>query len=191
MDLSGAALTGGQGSPGAAANPARVLVVQPNRNYLGVLSRRISEGGYRVATADGTQAAMAELNRIPVDCVLADLYVPGGGAELVAMIRDDAMLRDLPVILIAGRSDSQAAVRAFAAGADGVVIKPFHFEVLVARIGREIERAKGVAELRGDNATLDARVVSRAIELGEMKERWLASEAERRRLEGIVGKSAS
>jgi len=191
MDLSGAAMTDGQGSPGAVANPARVLVVQPNRNYLGVLSRRISEGGYRVATADGTQTAMAELNRIPVDCVLADLYVPGGGAELVAMIRDDAMLRDLPVILIAGRSDSQAAVRAFAAGADGVVIKPFHFEVLVARIGREIERAKGVAELRGDNATLDARVVSRAIELGEMKERWLASEAERRRLEGIVGKAAS
>ena len=76
MDLSGAAKFDNQESPGAAANPARVLVVQPNRNYLGVLSRRISEGGYRVATADGTQAAMAELNRIPVDLVLADSTCP-------------------------------------------------------------------------------------------------------------------
>ena len=177
--------------PETAPAPPRVLLVQPNRNYLGVLARRVSEGGYRVATADGTQAAMAELNRLPVDLVLADLHVPGGGAELVTMIRDDAVLRDLPVILIAGRSDSSAAVKAFAAGADGVVLKPFHFEVLIARIGRELERARSVASLRGDNATLDARVVSRAIELGEMKERWLAAEAERRRLEGIIGKGAA
>jgi DNA-binding response OmpR family regulator len=167
----------------------RVLVVEPKRDYLAVLARRIAEAGYRPVGADAPQAAMAELRRQPVALVLAELAMPAnGGIELVRMIRDETALRDMPVLLIAGRSDNEAAVEAFASGADGIVRKPFHFEVLIARIGREIERARSVAGLREDNAALDARVVSRSIELGEMRDRWLAAESERLRLDRLVGK---
>ena len=165
----------------------RVLIVEPKRDYLAVIAKRISEAGYRIATADGPQPAMAELHRQPIALVLAGLKMPAdGGLELVRMIRDDTIVRDLPVVMIAGRSDNDAAVEAFAAGADGVVRKPFHFEVLVARIAREIARARSLGELRGDNAVLDARIVTRSIELGEMRERWLAAETERARLERLV-----
>jgi DNA-binding response OmpR family regulator len=173
---------------GVGAAPARVLIVEPNRNYLTLLARRISEAGYRVATADGAQSALAELHRMPVDLIIAEINMPQtSGVELVRMIRDDAVHRDLPLILITGRSDKQAAVRALDAGADDVVVKPFHFEVLIARIGRQLKRAQAVKALRDANATLDARVVTRSIELGEMRDRLAASEAERLRLEGLVG----
>ena len=105
-----------------------------------------------------------------------------GGAELARMVRDDPVHRDIPIFLITGRSDADGAVRAYRSGADTVIAKPFHFEVLIARIGREIERSRSLGKLLHDNAALDARVVGRAIELGEMRERWLASEAELRRL---------
>lgn len=165
----------------------RVLVVEPNRNHAGVLARRIGEAGYRVATADGAHRAMAELHRMPVDLVLSELSMPGtSGIELVRMIREDSAHRDTPVFLITGKSDSRGAVDAYRCGADTVIAKPFHFEVLTARIGREIERAQALARLRNDNAALDARVIGRAIELGEMRDRWLESEAERRRLESLV-----
>ena len=165
----------------------RVLVVEPNRNYAGVLVRRIADGGYRVATADSARSALVELHRLPVDLVLAELRMPRqSGVDLVRMIREDAVHNELPVVLIAGRSDRTASIQAFNAGADGVVVKPFHFEVLLARIARELGRARAVRQLREDNDALDARVVGRAIELGEMRERWLASEAERRRLEELV-----
>ena len=165
----------------------RVLIVQPNRAYLGVLARRISDGGYRVATADNAKSAMAELHRMHIDLILAELRMPGtGGVELVRMIRDDPVHRDLPIFLITGKTDTEGAVQAYKCGADTVIAKPFHFEVLIARIGREIERSQSLAKLLNDNAALDARVVGRAIELGEMRERWLASEAERRRLQEMV-----
>lgn len=176
----------------AAAGQPRVLIVDPNKTNLGVLARRISEAGYRVTTADSAQMAMAELHRLPVDLLLAELKMRGsGGPELVRMMREDAVLRDIPVILIAGRSDANGSVRALEAGADDVVVKPFHFEVLTARIARQIRRARNVRQLRDDNATLDARVVTRAIELGEMRERWLASEAELRRLEAELRDSGA
>jgi PleD family two-component response regulator len=148
----------------------RILLVEPNRSAMGVLVRRLGESGYRVAAAEGAQAGVAELHRLPVDLVLAEIAMPlMTGIELTRLIRDDTALRDLPVILIAGRSDRTGAVRALEAGADDIVVKPFHHEVLLARIARQLARARGFKDLRADNATLDARVVTRAIELGEMR----------------------
>lgn len=171
--------------------PPRILIVEPNRTYLSVLARRLTEAGFRSATALTAQDGMAELHRVPAQLVLAELHMPGtSGIELVRMIRDDAATRDLPVILITGKSEPAGPVRAYAAGADDVVLKPFHFEVLAARIARRLERARLLDSLRNDNAALDARVVTRAIELGELRERWQRSEAERRRLESLVGNAA-
>lgn len=169
-------------------NPPGVLAVDHNKSNLAVLVRRLGEAGYGVAAADSGGAAIAELHRRPVDLVLAELYMPGmSGAELSRVIRGLAAWRDLPVMLITGKSKPNGAVQAYEAGADDVILKPFHFEVLFARIERRIARAQSLKTLRDDNAALDARVAIRAIELGDMRERWLASEAERRRLECLFG----
>ena len=75
--------------------------------------------------------------------------------------------------------------------ADGVVRKPCHFEVLAACIDRQLRRADAYKRLIDDNAALDARIVSRAIELRDMREQLSAAESERRRLAAIVhGKAA-
>jgi DNA-binding response OmpR family regulator len=166
----------------------RILVVQPDRTYLGVLSRRIGEGGYRVATADSVASAMAELHRLPIDLILSELRMPKiGGVELTRMVREDPLHRHTPIFLITGKTDADGAVQAYNCGADTVIAKPFDFDVLLARIAREIERSRSLSKLMHDNATLDARVVGRAIELGEMRERWLESQAELRRLQQVVG----
>lgn len=175
------------GHRGAAGDPPRVLVVDPNKTNLAVLSRRFGEAGYRVIASEGGAAAIAELHRRPIDIVIAELIMSGmGGAELARVIRGEANWRDLPVLLITGRSKPNGAVQAYQAGADDVILKPFHFEVLFARVDRRIARAKSLKALRDDNAALDARIVTRAIELGDMRDRWLASEAERRRLESLL-----
>ena len=149
----------------------RILVVEPNRNNLGVLARRLSEAGYRVTTADNGASAIAELYRLPIDLVLAELDMPRmSGAELARAIRGEVQWNDIPVMLISGKSDPKGAVRAYAAGADDVIVKPFHFEVLFARIERRIDRLRSVKRLQEDKAALDARVVERAIEIGELRE---------------------
>ncbi len=149
----------------------RVLVVEPNRSNLGVMARRLVEAGYRVSTADCAQDAVAELHRVPIDLVLAELNMPRmSGADLARLVRDEVMWRDIPVMLITGKSDPRGAVRAYESGADDVILKPFHFEVLFARIGRRIEWTRSLKRLREDNAALDARIVQRAIQIGELKD---------------------
>ncbi|MFL6754267.1 MAG: PleD family two-component system response regulator [Sphingomicrobium sp.] len=149
----------------------RILVVEPNRTNLGVLARRLTEQGYRVSTADSGASAIAELYRLPIDLVLSELDMPRmSGAELARAIRGEVKWNDVPVVLITGKSDPKGVVRAYEAGADDVILKPFHFEVLFARIERRVECARSIQRLKDDNAALDARVVERAIQIGELKD---------------------
>src|SRR3954449_3784337 len=149
----------------------RILVVEPNRTNLGVIARRLSEHGFRVTTADSGASAIAELYRFPIGLVLAELDMPRmTGAELARAIRGEVQWNDIPVMLITGKSEPKGAVRAYEAGADDVILKPFHFEVMIARIGRRIEQARSVQRLKVDNAALDARVIERAIQIGELKD---------------------
>jgi DNA-binding response OmpR family regulator len=168
---------------------ARLLIVEPNRSALQVLAKRLGEAGYRIIGCENAGNATAEMLRAPVDLVLAELRMElVSGVELTRRIRDDTMLKDTPVILITGKSDSAGAIDGFGAGADDVVAKPFHFEVLAARIARRIARARSVKELRADNATLDARVITRSLELGEIRVALRQSEAELLRLQQLVSR---
>ena len=169
---------------------ARLLIVEPNRSALGVLAKRLGELGYRIIACDNAGNTTAEMFRVPVDLVLGELRMsPVSGIELTRRIRDDTALKDTPVVLITGRTDSSGAVDGFGAGADDVVAKPFHFEVLAARIAQRIARARSIKELKHDNAALDARVVTRAIEIGEIRAALEQSEAERLRLQRMIARS--
>ena len=169
------------------SQPPRILLVEPHKGALAVIARRLSEAGYRVVGCDAPAQAVAELHRAPVDLVLAEVRMkPTSGVELTRLVRDDSRLRDTPVLLISGRSDAGGAIDAFEAGADDVIAKPFDHDLLIARIARALRRAAALKQLRADTATLDARVIERAVELGETRAALAESETERQRLEGLV-----
>ena len=147
---------------------------------LTVLALRFSEAGFRVIACERPDSALAELYRLPIDAIISELRMTKvSGIDLIRLVRDDSMVRDTPIIMITGRSDATGAIDAFGVGADDVVAKPFDFSVLLAR-------ARAVRELRADNATLDARVVTRAIELGEARAALKVSEDARVRLETLM-----
>ncbi|UUR07545.1 response regulator [Sphingomonas glaciei] len=165
------------------ASRPRLLVVSPNRSHLALLARRLGAEGYSIVTAADGGAALGELHRSPIDLVLAELVMePMSGPELTRAIREHSGFAEVPVMLIASRAEADPAVRAFAAGAEDVILKPFHFEVLVARIERRRAAAAQVAAMRADMEAMDARAAMKAIELGELKDRMYALEAERRRV---------
>lgn len=157
--------------PSSTQERPRILIVEPSRTNLGVMARRLAEVGYRVTMAESGALAIAELYRLPIDLILAELDMPRmSGAELARAVRGEVQWNDIPIMLITGKADPKGAVRAYEAGADDVILKPFHFEVLFARIARRIDCARSFRRLRKDNAALDARVVERAIQIGDLRD---------------------
>lgn len=160
-----------------------VLAVDDSRTNLAVIGKRLGHLGYLAVLCDNGPEALDLIAARGFDLVLLDMVMPGmSGIHVLREIRGSRDTADLPVIMLTGRSDPAAAVEALAAGADDHVAKPFAFEVLTARIERVLTRARRIAELKRSNATLDARIAARAMELGETKTELAASRADRQRL---------
>ncbi len=160
-----------------------ILAVDDSRTNLNVIGRRLANLGYLVALSDNGAEALDLVAARGFDLVLLDMVMPGmSGMHVLSEIRASRDTADLPVIMVTARSDTGAAVEALAAGADDHVAKPFAFEVLAARIERVMARAKRIADLKRSNATLDARIAARAMELGEARVQLAETRADRLRL---------
>ena len=160
-----------------------ILAVDDSRTNLNILGRRLGHLGYMVVLSDTGVEALDLIAARGFDLVLLDLVMPVmSGLDVLNEIRGSRETADLPVIMLTGRSDATAAVDALAAGADDHVAKPFDFDVLSARIDRVIDRARRIADLKRSNATLDARIAARAMELGEARVELAETRADRLRL---------
>ncbi len=171
--------------PGRARRgPVRtILAVDDSRTNLNILGRRLGHLGYLVVLSDNGPEALDLIAARGFDLVLLDLVMPVmSGIDVLNEIRGSRETADLPVIMLTGRSDAAAAVDALAAGADDHVAKPFDFDVLAARIDRVVDRARRIADLKRSNATLDARIAARAMELGEARVELAETRADRLRL---------
>lgn len=160
-----------------------ILVVDDNRTNLNVLGTRLGALGYMTVLSNSGREALDLIAARGIDLVLLDMVMPGvSGVDVLTEVRSSRESHDLPVIMVTGRGEPAAAVEALAAGADDWIAKPFAFEILAARIERILARSARLAELKRVNAALDARIASRAIELGEAKAELATARAERGRL---------
>ena len=168
----------------ARRGPTRtILVVDDSRTNLSVIGKRLSHLGYLVVLSDNGAEAIDMVTARGFDLVLLDMVMPGmNGLHVLAEIRGSRETADLPVVMMTGRSDPSAAVEALDAGADDHLAKPFDLAVLAARIERVMQRARRIADLKRSNATLDARIAARAMELGEVRTQLAETRADRLRL---------
>ncbi|WP_380872821.1 hypothetical protein ACFB49_37260 [Sphingomonas sp. DBB INV C78] len=164
-----------------------ILVVDGNPTSLNVIGRRLSRLGFRTMLCADGPAALDLLQGRRFDVVLLDAKLSGfSGLATLREIRTSQRTADIPVLMMTSRTDSGCAVEALAGGADDHVAKPFDFDVLAARIERLLARSRMIADLRRSNATLDARIADRAMELGELRSLLDQALAERARLTATI-----
>ncbi|MEI9927768.1 MAG: response regulator [Sphingomonas sp.] len=160
-----------------------ILAVDADRDDLNALAQRLGHLGYLVVLSDRGGEALDLISARGFDLVLVNMTMPEvSGMSVLKEIRGARDTADLPVIMIADRSDPAAKVSALAAGADDCVAEPYAFEVLAARIERTLARASRFEALKRSNLTLDARIAARAIELGEARTELASALADRARL---------
>lgn len=155
-----------------------VLVVDDEVAVRAAAAEWLSLSGFAVATAEGADAAAAELAGRPFDAVVTDLRMPGGDgmAVLDATVRHDP---DLPVVLLTGHGDVTAAVEAMRRGAHDFLEKPYDADHLVVVLDRAVRQRRQAAELNrlraaaGDRRAIEDRLVGSAPEIVELRERVL------------------
>jgi len=117
----------------------RVLVVDDEPQIVRGLKIILRSAGYTVETAETKAEAMAVLASRPPDALVLDLVLPDGrGVELCEDIRRWSRL---PILVLSAVGDEREKVRAFDAGADDYVTKPFGTDELLARLRALMRRS--------------------------------------------------
>jgi two-component system response regulator PhoP len=157
----------------------RILVVEDEQPLRESLVTQLKSASFNVdAAADGEEGLYAG-REYPIDLAIIDLGLPKlTGIELIRKLR--AAGRAFPILILTARDRWQDKVEGLQSGADDYLVKPFHFQELVARLQALLRRAGGWSQpvLQCGEVSLDTRsqivtVAGQAVELTSFEYRIL------------------
>ncbi len=117
-----------------------VLVVDDEPAILNIVSKILQQHGFFVFTCGDGETALTVFEDVHPRLVILDVRLPGvDGLTVCKRIR---AVSDVPIVMLTMIDDQRDAARAFEAGADDYVRKPFGAEELVARVSAVLRRSR-------------------------------------------------
>ena len=100
-----------------------------------VIELTFADENIRVVSAGDGQQAIQRIETERPDIVLADVGMPKvDGYGVAAHVKQSPTLRHIPVILLTGAFEPIDEAKARATGCDGILVKPFEPQMLIARV---------------------------------------------------------
>jgi two-component system, cell cycle response regulator len=133
-----------------------VLVAEDSPVIRAVLVEQLQSRGYRVIEAGDGEQALAACFRERPDVVLLDVEMPQlDGHAVLARIKADPRLADIPVVFVTSRVTTEDVVDGLRLGAHDYLRKPFEPSELLARVHAAVRNKALQDELRLRNAELE------------------------------------
>ncbi|MFZ5819133.1 MAG: AAA family ATPase [Chloroflexota bacterium] len=128
---------------------SRILVVDDNEMNLNLVSVVLTRDGYEVVTALDAAKALQTLESGVPDLAILDVMMPDmDGFELCRILRHRPDTAAIPIIILTALSELDERLKAFEAGADDFMAKPFQPQELAARVKVLLRRAAPQAAVR-------------------------------------------
>ncbi|MCB8984827.1 MAG: response regulator [Ardenticatenaceae bacterium] len=125
----------------SSATGPNVLIVDDSPVNLRLLAQILNNMDYMVRPAKNGRIALASAKAAPPDLILLDIMMPEmNGFEVLARLKSDPDLRDIPVLIISALDDMDSIVKGIKMGAEDYLPKPFERVLLQARIETCLEK---------------------------------------------------
>ena len=124
-------------------SPGRILIADDNRVNRLLLSRGLEQQGHTVVFAENGHEALDLLRGNGFDLLLLDVLMPElDGYEVLAELKQDPHLRDLPVVMTSALDELESVVKCVEMGAEDYLTKPINPILLNARISASLEKKR-------------------------------------------------
>jgi two-component system, OmpR family, alkaline phosphatase synthesis response regulator PhoP len=151
----------------------RILVVDDDKEAVRLMRAYLEQAQYEVLVAYDGETAVHILRRDKPDLLLLDLMLPGmDGWQVTRIVRSDANLAHIPIIMLTARVDDTEKIVGLELGADDYVTKPYNPREVVARVRARLRSNEAyqaqvlkVGELAMDVGRREVMVNGRVVDL--------------------------
>jgi DNA-binding NtrC family response regulator len=162
----------------------RILICDDTAASLSLLSTVLEPRGYEILAASNGKDALKLAERAVPDLIMLDVMMPGhDGFSVCRMLKREEATREIPVIFLTSRNDTESVLQGFRVGAVDYIYKPFHAEEVVTRVANHLKISRLTKELQQRNFELEAQINRR-------RDAEHAKESATERLSGIVSHEA-
>ncbi len=105
---------------------AKILIIEDDNANLEMFTSFVKTMGHDVLSARHAQEGIEIAREEAPDIILIDFYLPGtiDGIQAIHLMKNDQKLATIPMIIITAHDSPRDRQRAFAAGAEGFLVKP-------------------------------------------------------------------
>ena len=124
------------------AGTKTVMVIDDNLVNLQLTGKALKDEGYFIILAQDGKSGIEQLNTQIPDLILLDIMMPEmDGIEVCRFIKANEKWKDIPIIFLTAKNQTEDHVEGFYAGGVDYIIKPFKKEELLARVKNHIDLA--------------------------------------------------
>lgn len=113
-----------------------IFIIDDDATVREMLAIYLEADGYETRSAGNRAEILRELNRAPLpDLILCDVTMPDmNGFDLLYKFRQSNALKNVPVVMLTGKSEKQDVMRGLSLGAAGYITKPAKLGVVEAAV---------------------------------------------------------
>lgn len=119
----------------------KIMIVEDDISISALLKEHIEKYGFKVKVVENFEKVMEDFHEYKPHIMLLDVNLPKfDGYYWCRKIREDS---NMPVLFISARDSGMDQVMALESGADDYILKPFYYEVVMAKIKSHLRRCYG------------------------------------------------
>jgi two-component system alkaline phosphatase synthesis response regulator PhoP len=127
--------------------PQKIAIVEDESNIYELIKFNLEKQGYDVVGTHNGGVALELLETHRPDLLILDLMLPNkDGLSILKELRQHALLKELPVVVLTARDTEFDKVLGFDVGADDYLTKPFSIKELTARVKAVLRRSDKAEE---------------------------------------------
>jgi two-component system sensor histidine kinase/response regulator len=139
-----------------------ILIIDDMPANLGVLTSHLEREGYVAVVAQGGEEGIERAEFVRPDLILLDVMMPGlDGFETCRRLKENAAVRDIPVVFMTALTDTSDKLTGFAVGAVDYVTKPLNGAEVLARIETHLTLYGLRQQLAAQNDRLRQEIAAR------------------------------
>ena len=123
----------------------RILVVDDEPDVTELLKYKFEQEGYRCQVLNDPLLFASTARDFEPEIMIFDIMMPElSGLQLCRMARADPLLKNVPIIFLTARGETEDRIQGLELGADDYLPKPFNMKELSIRVGKLLARSATV-----------------------------------------------